>query len=255
MRLGVVISIYNGMEFLEEFLKPWIEAKKELDIKIVFIDAKFENFDGETNSTDGTTEYLINKLNCGLIDYYGYYYANKKEHEVRNVGINMLVDMGCHYILSTAPDEIFTVEQIKYIYNYIQWDKNNVLFKLSYKNYVDSKNTYVLNFEPKRIWKVYLDNYKFNGLVFDDDGSYINPNNGNILLDNDFPSTIISDIKIKHYSWLSNQNSINKINYQEKRWSKNSCSYKWNNETQKIEFNLDYYRKIGQNPPIIYKDE
>ena len=63
MKLGVIISVYNGMEFLEECLKDWISLKSKLDIQIAIVDCLFLNFKGETpNSNDGTVELLENYL-------------------------------------------------------------------------------------------------------------------------------------------------------------------------------------------------
>lgn len=248
MRLGVVVSVYNSINFLSEFLSPWIKARKELDIKIVFVDAKFKNFEGESNSTDGTTEYLVEKLNCGLIDYYGHYFHDKEENEVRNIGINMLLQMGCSHILSSAPDEIFTIDQIKYIYNYIQKDEFIAYYRLNYKNYIGNKDTFIRGFCPKRIWKVNLTAYKLKGLRFDDDAEYQGAITRDIQPDDNFAQRVIPNVEINHYTWLNNETSRKKIEYQTKRgWI---CSYKW--KDGKVVFNPEYYK--DKPLPVVYHD-
>ena len=75
----------------------------------------------------------------------------------------------------------------------------------------------------------------------------------NILKDDMFPSIIIPDLQIKHYSWLDGETSKKKIEYQRSRgWT---CSYKVDDQNR-VSFNEEFYK---QNPniqiPKIYIDE
>jgi len=253
MKLGIIISVYNGIEFIEECLKDWISLKSELDIKIAIIDCLFANFEGNTpNSNDGTVELLEKYLKEKKIDFFQKLKPNLKENEARNVGIQYLLNEDVTHVITTAPDEIFTKKDIQKLFNYLKDDKEHALYFLNYKNYIGNKNSYILGFCPKRIWVTQFHNFLFNGLRFDDDGMFYDVYTKNILKDDMFPSAIVPDLQIKHYSWLDGETSKKKIEYQKSRgWL---CSYKID-ENNKISFNDEFY---NQNPnikvPKIYHD-
>lgn len=253
MKLGVVISVYNGMDFLEECLRDWISLKT-LGIEIAIVDCLFERFNGKTpNSNDGTVEFLEKYLKEKKIDFFQKLKPNLKENEARNIAIEYLLNKDVTHVLTTAPDEIFKKTDIKYLIDFLQKDETNALFYLNYKNYIGNKKNYILGFCPKRIWTAQYYNFLFNGLRFDDDGMFYDTHSKNIVSDNIFPSIVIPNLQIKHYSWLDGETSKNKIEYQKSRgWV---CSYKVD-QNNKVSFNEEFYR---QNPniqiPKIYTDE
>ena len=244
MKLGVIISVYNGIEFLEECLKDWISLRSKLDIKIAIVDCLFANFQGETpNSNDGTIELLEKYLQEGKIDFFEKLQRNLQENEARNTGIQYLLNQDVTHVLTTAPDEIFKTKDIKYLFNFLKNDKENAVFYLNYKNYIGNKKTYILGFKPKRIWKTQYESCLFNGLRFDDDGTFYEVNSKQIIKDDYFPSITIPELQIKHYSWLDGKTSEKKIQYQKSRgWT---CSYKI--KDGKVSFNEEFYK---QNPNI-----
>lgn len=247
MRLGVVVSVLNGKEYLNEFLFPWIKAREDLDIKIAFLDASFQSSSESGNSTDGTLEALNLAMDNKHIDFLGICEAGHTEAEVRNVGAGILIDIKCDFILTTAVDEIFTLNQIQRIYDYLSRDQTFHLYYLQYKNFINTRKTYIKGFCPKRIWRTDFSGLRFGGFRFDDDGFFLN-SSGDIILDENVKSEVISDIEINHYTWLDNETSRKKIEYQNRRgWT---CSYKWDNG--KVVFNEDYYR--NKTKPIIYNE-
>jgi glycosyltransferase involved in cell wall biosynthesis len=253
MKLGVIISVYNGMDFLEECLQDWISLK-HIGIEIAVVDCLFENFNGQTpNSNDGTVELLEKYLKEKKIDFFQKLKPNLKESEARNVGIEYLLNKDVTHVLTTAPDEIFSKKDIKYLFDFLQKDEENALYYLNYKNYIGNKKNYILGFCPKRIWTAQYHSFLFNGLRFDDDGMFYDVYTKNILKDDMFPSIVIPDLQIKHYSWLDGQTSKKKIEYQRSRgWT---CSYKVDDQNR-VSFNEEFYK---QNPniqiPKIYTDE
>lgn len=249
MKLGVIISVYNGIEFLEECLKDWISLKSKLDIKIAIVDCLFTNFKGETpNSNDGTIELLENYLQQGKIDFFQKLQPNLEESTARNIGIEYLLNQDVTHVLTTAPDEIFNSDEIQYLFNFLKNDTQNAVFYLNYKNYIGNKNTYILGFKPKRIWKTQYESCLFNGLRFDDDGMFYEVNTKHLLKDDNFPSITIPDLQIKHYSWLDGETSEKKIQYQNSRgWV---CSYKI--ENNKVSFNEEFYQ--NKEMPKLYHE-
>lgn len=253
MKIGIVISVYNGIDFLEECLKDWIELREKFDIKIAIVDCLFAKFSGETpNSNDGTIELLEKYLKEKKIDFFEKLPSGLSESEARNIAIGYLInEENVSHILTTAPDEIFYKTQIEYLINYLEQERTKALFYINYKNYISSKNTYILGFCPKRIWVVDIGDFVFNGLIHDDDGIYFDKKNNRNIIDSFFPSETIPDLKIKHYSWLDGETSRKKIEYQKARnWL---CSYKI--ENGKVCFNEEFYKA---NPhieiPIIHHE-
>jgi hypothetical protein len=52
-------------------------------------------------------------------------------------------------------------------------------------------------------------------------------------------------------TWL-HSNGKEKYEYQIKHFGE--CSYEWNYETNKLEFNKDFFDRKSILPPIVYKD-
>jgi hypothetical protein len=59
--------------------------------------------------------------------------------------------------------------------------------------------------------------------------------------------------EIQHFSWLNNEKSKKKCEYQKRHFS-GVCGYKWNEKENKLEFNELYYRSIGQFIPFTGQD-
>ena len=96
-----------------------------------------------------------------------------------------------------------------------------------------------------------LDNvdYKLGQCVNDNDFLYLSKNG---FVQDKWLSYIIIDIKIcnpLHYSWLNNDRSRKKVEYQKKRgWN---TSFNWNYNKNCLEFNEEYYK--NKEKPILYK--
>ena len=145
MKLGVIISVYNGIEFLEECLKDWISLKSKLDIKIAIVDCLFANFEGETpNSNDGTIELLEKYLQEGKVDFFEKLKPNLEENEARNIGIQYLLNEDVTHILTTAPDEIFKTKDIKYLFNFLKNDQEHPVFYINYNHYINEPHHHIL---------------------------------------------------------------------------------------------------------------
>ncbi len=260
MKLGVIISNYQGIDLIDDFFAPWIEFfKSQLKHDIVFsvIDTKFEeNKDDNTtnNSNDGSLEKLRNYHNVRLIDHYIEFDKPLMEHDARSLALKPLLD-DCDYILSTAFDEKFSVKDIENIINFVEKNPLIVWFLINYKNYVFDKSHYVLGFRPPRVFKVNANNYKLNKWFWDDDVEYHGIITRDIISYKNLSSKVIPNVLVNHYTWLSDERSRLKVIYQQKHFAHGAgCGYKWNEETRSIELNLEHYRKIGQIPPIIYQE-
>lgn len=246
-KIGLICALHNEINFIPQCLAPWIEYRKTNPLSIVCLDVCFAE-NGEGNSTDGSVELLTKYQEEGKIDYFQPLWAGLKEHEARNVALKWLLNQGVDTILSIGIDEIFCIEEIEKIFNYVKKKQFVAVFKIRYKNYVGTKKTYVNGFTPNRIWRVNYNGYKLHELVWDDDVVYIK--NNEKVIDRNLPTKIIPGIQVKHLTWLDGQRSKGKINYQNAHFQ-TGCGYKWNEQTQSVEINYEFYKKTGQIPPEI----
>lgn len=256
MKIGLLLANYNCFEYLEECLAPWIEYRKNYDVKIAIVDGRFKEFGGETqNSNDGSVELLEKYLSEGKIDFFEKLNEDKTEHGARNVGLNYLLNEGADVIISIGSDEKFTVEQIKRIFEYVKKEEFISVFRISYKNLTFSEKTYTLGFCPKRVFKTETNGYRLRAFRYDDDVEYSGKITRDIIKDDQLPQKTIPGISVLHETWLSNNRSKFKVEYQKKRWGENSCSFSWDYENNKLIWNKEFYKMMGQPIPEIFKDE
>lgn len=265
MKIGVLLCVYQDYEFINECLQPWVEFRRindsPIDVKIAVTHGQFIEYNqlGFPDEDIKTIEKLKLALSRNIIDYL--YIQNdinsvdkkyQNEAALRNHGLKYLLNQDIDYFWTLGADEIYTVKEIQNIINKIQEEKFCDWFRIHHKNYVIDTNHYVRGFCPPRIW----DNRKHGGIdkfYWDDDIVFKDGSNYK-----DLPCYIIPEklAFINHYTWLSNEKSKNKILYHEKHFSHGAgCSYKWNDIEDKLELNLEYYKRIGQNPPEIFTDE
>ena len=249
----MVLSIYNGMEFLEECLSHWISLRDRLNIQIAIVDCLFDKFYGETlNSNDGTVELLQQYLAEGKIDFFDRLPPNLQENQARNVAIKYLISQNVTHVLTTAPDEIFDTNNILKIFNHLSQEQRNALYYIDYKNYIGNKKTYILGFCPKRIWKTKHQSYVFNGLIHDDDGVFYDLDKRKMVPDNLLPHQTIPNLQVKHYSWLDGESSRKKIEYQTARgWL---CSYTINDDNQVLMNEAFYQLNPTKERPTLYHE-
>ena len=112
---------------------------------------------------------------------------------------------------------------------------------------------YVKGFCPPRIFKTEVKDFKINRLYWDNDLLYLNKLTKQELSHEQFASVKVP-IKLvnpKHMTWLNDLRSKLKIEYQRNHFSSNGCSYKWNDEENRLEFDYDFYKRTGQQVPEV----
>ena len=263
-RIGVVFCAYGIPEYVEQSIKPWVELKKEYPVFIAAVHGQFKEYHemGIEDNDKETQLILLDKLHKGDIDYV--YIQNapnnpnkiyQTEAQIRDKGVQWLLEQKVDYIWLWDLDEETTVEEIKKAINFIQ--KNDLIawFRTYYKNLVFDEKHYI-DFCPPRIFKVNYDNiYKFKRIIYDNDAEYHGIITRDILSYQQLPALTIprSIFNPVHFSWLNNERSHQKILYAEKRWSPpngNGCSFKW--ENGHLQFNAEYYKRIGQPIPEVF---
>lgn len=254
MKIGIIFTAFNASDTIEKCLSTWIkikldEIKNEHEFVYSCVCVPFEKFN---NDPPDSTVDIIKSMR--IMDFL---YSDSKyisEIEARGLCLEFLKDSNCDIIWQVDADEFYTVEQIQKIINYIEKNKNIGWFSLSFKNYIFDENTFLKNpFTPARIFRTSLPPYKL--------GSFREDNNLTYIYDNiEIPDVFVKNktmssdyVWVDHYSWLSNSRSKKKVQYQLSRWGQ--CSFQWNEIENKLEFNLEYYKKLGKSFPEIINNK
>ena len=158
-------------------------------------------------------------------------------------------------------DEYYTEENIEKIITYITREDNSLFtwFSINFKNYILDGSKWVDGFCPPRIFRTQYGNFKLLQCYWDNDFIYshrvgeteTHRANYRDLSSKEIPRAVAH---IKHLTWIDTPNIINKINYQKKHFN-GICSYKINEDTGKLELNIEgYYNKLNIPIPIINSD-
>jgi|LauGreDrversion4_1035100.scaffolds.fasta_scaffold120876_2 hypothetical protein len=264
-KIGIIYCGYNTEEHIHDSLSPWIDAQRnKLDgsefvicaVSVPFLEYKEERF------KDKTQDILLNYYNSRLINHLITQPEYVSEKEARNNAAQWLINQGITHLWLVDSDEIYDEKSITNILQYIKLERFCSWFRIPLTNYVFDKQTILEDkFSPPRIWRTETNGFKLNECIYDNDFSYKGLKNNSssfeeiVIADKELPSKIIPSrlVDIKHYSWLSNENSRRKTLYQTKRWGENGCSFKWNETENRLEFNKEYYIKTSQKIPSIIK--
>lgn len=259
MKLGLLLAEYNSIDFIARCLEPWIEFNKVSNsIEIVVVDAKFKETDdgsNSLNSNDGTLDILKDYQEKGLIKLI-VAKPGLTEAEARNLGVEYLLTKNVDFIKLIGVDEIWTIQEINNVTEYIQKHPLITWFRIEYKNLTFSSNTFVKGFRPGRIFRVQSADYRVKEMYYDDDFLYISNSkqivNYKTLPCKQIPVNVSNPL---HYTWLNDIRSKAKVKYQEIRFNPPigfGCSFKWNDEKNCLEWNEEYFKRSGESIPELF---
>lgn len=251
LKFGILFCAYNNEETIKESLKPWLNRE---DCVVSVCSSPFKEYKDLNQLKDKTQEIL---QATGGIDHL--WLNNSFEYDeayVRNKALRPLIQEDCDYIWIVDGDEIYSKEQIDSIIKYVKKEEFVTWFSVCFKNYVFDRHSYYLGFKPPRIFKSFTSDYFLNEFYFDNDISYKHRKTRDII---QYKQLSFKEIPqkvalIDHITWLSNETSRLKVEYQFRHFGHGMCSYKWNYEENCLEFNDDFYRKTGQPKPKIFQE-
>lgn len=259
MKIGVLLTIYNCDEYVEECLNPWFELKKEHEVVISAVSGMFSDYRllGLPNRNKKTLEKLLNYDINFQITTNGEFLLG--EDESRNLCLNFLKNQNCDLIWILDGDEAYTKKQLTDIIKFIEENSQYDIYEVNFKNLTIYKNLF-MEYRHKRIFwanrhdgidKIYFDNQFFY-------------NNGTDINSVDFINVPRKIAYIKHYSWLSDDSRTkDKITYQKYRYrfgggKENNedlrCSYIWNQEIDRLDFNKIFYNNYNQEIPCLHEE-
>lgn len=237
MRFGIIFCGFGTLDLVAKSLAPWLALRKQGLCSICAVSVKFKDFDSED---DGTRDYLRNLLQQGEIDNLIDGPDNIPETTARGMAMHYLKDEhAIDAIWMVDSDEMYTLDEISRISQYVQNSPFIAWFRLCLKNYIFNTQTYLADpFTPPRIFRVKTGSYIVNSFSGDNDIIYT----GTITRDLK-PQEYLSNLTIPkevawiaHFTWLSDERSKKKVQYQTKRWG-NACSFVWNEKENCLEFN------------------
>ena len=264
-KIGCLFCGYRTIEYVRDSLLPWIQARADKldghEFVISAVSVPFIEYKGtEFAQDDGTQEVLREQYKNGNIDYLEDNLGYVNEKTARNAALEHLLDAGCDWVWLIDSDEVMRLEEISRTISFVNSNPLVVWFRGSLKNYVFSRFTYLKTpFTPARIYRTRISWLRILGFRFDneivyqaDDGRQID----HLQLPNmQIPKNICF---CAHFSWLSDAKSKQKITYQATHFKSagpNSCSYRWNDAEDKLEFNPSYYAKMGLPIPELVHEE
>ena len=261
MKIGIIAQGRNCADVLDDVLAPWIKAMGKHDIHICLVTATFkemQKFGQPPKNTDNTWERfqeygLKYPKNVSVIKFDSYVSESESRESGRQCLMAKDVNADLVWLLDLS-DEYYTAEQIDKIVAFVKSEPFTMWFRLSFKNYVFDKKTYLTApFTPPRIWRTNFSGYKLDKCAYDNDFLYTNAINAQVW-DRSLSNYIIpkSVAWIRHYSWLNDERGKEKVAYQESHFSHGAgCCFKWDDG---LKWNEAYFKKVGETIPVTEKE-
>lgn len=269
IKLAIILVAFDSEKYINTCLAPWLTLKfgtenewgdrmtppaADLDIKICAVSSVFKNSGFKYEQNENTAKILRLYEEHGAIEKYIEIKDREiEDYESRVAAWDYLKQFDIDYIFQVDSDEFHMTKEILNIVNFIKAREFIDCFKINFKNYIGKteEKRYVADFNPLRIINNKV-NGGFRNFNHDNDGYW---NNGEHTT-NASTITIPKHIAFPcHYSWNYDNDPtkiINKINFQKQTLG--VCSYKFNKETDKLEFDKEYYARFGKTPPEVFED-
>lgn len=260
MKIGCLLCGYRCEEGLEERLQPWFNLASQENLIFSCVSTLFKEYEdmGQQYDNQATELILLQLLEDKKIQYLHLPQKALFEHEARSLALQSLLEKEeCDYVwLLDILDESYTEPQIASIVRFVKLNPYIIWFSIPLKNYIFSGKEWIDGYCPPRIFKVNSDKLKLNSCYWDNDFNYVNrldkyKMSYKELSHLKIPKTLLNG-GIRHMTWLHKEGK-EKVAYQLKHFG--HCGYKWNEEKQELEFDLEYYKKTGELVPQVYVDE
>lgn len=249
MRIGIIYCAYSSEEYVEKSLEPFLAGAKGHSFVVSAISYPFEKF--EKGGNKKTLDILRKYRDEGKI-ILNYGAEPIKETSARQIALTSLLQKGVDLVWMVDSDEFYTKEQIEKIIRFVAEEEFVTWFRVCFKNRVFDNQYLEVPFCPPRIFRIKAPNYTIGQFYDDNNISYMGRLKNDVILDLALSNMTIpkSIAWVDHMTWLNNERSKKKVEYQNARgWN---CSFKWNYEKNCLEFNEEYYN--GKNFPIILNE-
>ena len=264
MRIGILACLFDCAANLESVLRPWFDLKLRepgIEFKIAAVSGMFKEYAELGYAENALDIETARELSCR--EKYPFDYLSLindpnsitdesqlrffTEPETRGFALRYLLSEKVDLMWLLDGDEMYGAKQIESIISYVCKNDLADWYSINFKNYIFDGKVWLSGFHPPRIFwtnrrqgirKFYADN-----IILYCDGSR----------SDEFPGMIIPEeiAHIKHLTWLY-VNGRKKYEYQMRHFGE--CSYVWNYEENKLEFNEEYFKKYGEQLPCLNYD-
>lgn len=212
-------------------------------------------------STDKTIEHLNALHNLNVIDNLEIHTTPVFEQVGWSKNIPYLAAKDLDYLMMVGSDEIWTEEEIYRVFEYVAANPADC-YRVNFKNYINLGES-VHDFIVPRIWSMkrrggvqrfYKDDLvQFNDGKMDYETEYHNiPQN--ICFPNHFSWALPRKPEQSLTEWKEVNRSFVKRKLQFSAMRYGMCSYRWDEQKDKLTFNEKYYKKFGIETPKVNYD-
>jgi hypothetical protein len=264
MRIGILACLFDCAANLERVLRPWFDIDLRgsgVEFKIAAVSGMFREYAElgyDADALDMETARELLRSEKYPFDYL--YIINNpytitgksqlrffSEAETRDFALRYLLSEKTDAVWMLDGDEIYTVGQIESIVDYIRGDGSADWYSINFKNYIFDGRVWIDGFQPPRIFRTDrhrgIKQFRSDNVILYCDGSASVDHAGTVI-----PK---DTALVEHITWL-HENGKKKYEYQMRHFGE--CSYRWNYQDQKLEFNPEYYRKYGARVPTLNYD-
>ncbi len=250
MKIGLLCNFYGFPEYTERCLEAWKQISNIHKVAVSSYQySEYVECGWDRDDIDTPIQLLSHHR-----DFVDYICLGKEANDSfsRNAPLQHLLSHDIDYVWILDQDEFYSEEDIKNCIEHIEKNPETCTFKVNFKNFVFSKSQYVDNFNPPRIFKVNINGQKsLSHFYYENDVVY---NINNKLIDYKHLSMLeIPKDKCfpDHYSWIGSPEFLRaKVKYQLKRYN-GICSYKWDEENNKLSFREEFFKKFNQEKPEV----
>lgn len=256
MKIAVLGCFYGCADLLPKALEPWIILKNQgYPLVLGAINAQFKEYAelGFPNDDDATRSVL--EKNRAHFDVLHIASEPLTEKDVRNTLLKGLLSHGADAVWLLDGDEMYTVEQIKDIIEYVEKTPQFDYYHIPFKNYMLNGMQWDDNFTPPRIFRT----DRHGGIkefFWDNDIGFTDGTEARDTTPGMIPRRVAY---VVHRTWDRADGMEKKILYQKRRFG--SCPFSYNASTREASFDADYFAQAAQKVPtaesggkILYSD-
>ena len=259
MKIGIIFCAFDCEDLIEKSLTPWIEASSVIDdiAEIGVVSVPFKDFEPRDNQK--TVAKIQNMLFSAPEKVKSFLLSQNEpvtEAEARNMPLQYFLEKEFDLIWMVDADEYYSLQEIKNIIKFVENNPLTAWFSINFKNYIFNDKTWIDGFRPPRIFRTSCDCFTLKEFYWDNDLNYEH----RIVKDRPVAYTQLPSqnvpkalAQVTHITWLSDERSKRKVEYQKKHFG--DCSFDWSEENNKLIFNPLYFLKHGAPLPIVNKDE
>lgn len=242
--VGVIFTSFNMADLLPMSLNPWCEARRKRlgghHWLICAVSVPFKKFNEPR--TDSTLPMLRQDLENDVLDHLIESEEPMEETEARGLAMKWLIEQGADLVWQADADEAPTEEEIRKTIDFVEKNPFVTAFQGCLRNFVFDEHTWLAKpFTPMRIHRVKSGTYVADHFWDDNNISYRGTVTRDFKRDTYFATMQIPKAIawVKHLSWLSDERSKRKTEYQRLRWG--SSSFRWNQETNRLEWDESHF--------------